>query len=224
MSSIEEQLEIPAISSLEDFRRWALSDEFPKRGRIDYIGGRIEVDMSPEDLFTHGNLKGEIYGVLWTRVKRQRSGVVFVDSSRLSSPSANLSVEPDVVYISRRAVDSGRVRLIPKASRQPGRYVEIEGAADLTVEIVSDSSVTKDMQRLPEAYFHAGVREFWLVDARGPELAFQIYHRGSDQFESTEADADGFQRSTVFPCAYRLDRGQDPVGLWEYDLREKSLD
>ena len=33
----EEQVEIPTdIQSLADFRRWALSDDFPERGRIDY--------------------------------------------------------------------------------------------------------------------------------------------------------------------------------------------
>jgi hypothetical protein len=34
----EEQVEVPlALRSLADFRRWALSDKFPKTGRIDYI-------------------------------------------------------------------------------------------------------------------------------------------------------------------------------------------
>jgi hypothetical protein len=30
---------------------------------------------------------------------------------------------------------SGRVRLVPKAGDKPGRYVEVEGAPDLIVEI-----------------------------------------------------------------------------------------
>ena len=60
----EEQVEVPLnLQSLEDFRRWALSSAFPERGRIDFLAGRIEVDMSPEDLFTHGTLKGEIYQI-----------------------------------------------------------------------------------------------------------------------------------------------------------------
>ena len=33
----EEQVEIPLnLRSLSDFRRWALSDDFPERGRVDY--------------------------------------------------------------------------------------------------------------------------------------------------------------------------------------------
>ena len=51
----EERVEIPYFHSLAEFRAWALSDDFPERGRIDYIGGRIEVDLSPENLFFHGS-------------------------------------------------------------------------------------------------------------------------------------------------------------------------
>ena len=39
----EERVEIPYFRSLAEFRAWTLSDDFPERGRIDYIGGRIEV-------------------------------------------------------------------------------------------------------------------------------------------------------------------------------------
>jgi Uma2 family endonuclease len=54
--------------------------------------------------------------------------------------------------------------LVPKAGAEPGRYIDVEGPPDLIVEIVSDTSVAKDTRRLPEAYFRAGVAEFWLAD------------------------------------------------------------
>ena len=48
---IEDRLEIPlGLRTLADFRAWALSDDFPEKGRIDYVQGRIEVDMSPEEV------------------------------------------------------------------------------------------------------------------------------------------------------------------------------
>src|SRR5580765_2215484 len=109
----DQQLRIPAINSLTDFRQWFRGDDFPERGRIDYIAGQIEVDMSPEDLFTHGSVKTEVAMAIYGRVKQLRSGQVFIDRTRISSPVANLSVEPDIVYISNRSIDSGRVRLIP---------------------------------------------------------------------------------------------------------------
>jgi hypothetical protein len=47
------ELEVPLVRSLGEFRAWAASASFPTHGRIDYISGDIEVDMSPEDLYTH---------------------------------------------------------------------------------------------------------------------------------------------------------------------------
>ena len=118
-----------------------------------------------------------------------------------------------------RSIDDGRVRLIPKASGEPGRYVEVEGGPDLVVEIVSDSSVQNETGRLPAAYFAAGVREYWLIDARGKELSFQIQHRGTNAFEPMQTDAGGFQPGAVLQCRYCLDRGRHARGHWVYQLR-----
>ena len=87
----EEQVEVPlGIRSLSDFRRWAVGDDFPENGRIDYIAGRIEVDMSPEDVFCHSVLKSEIARLLCNLVKRGQHGYVLIDRTRISSPEAEL--------------------------------------------------------------------------------------------------------------------------------------
>ena len=123
----EERIEIPYFPSLAEFRAWALSDDFPERGRIDYIGGRIEVDMSPENLFFHGSIKTEVVRVLANIVQSAGGGYLFSDRTRVSSPDADLSAEPDVVYLSADSIDSGRVRLVPSASGEADSYVELEG-------------------------------------------------------------------------------------------------
>lgn len=218
----EERVEIPmALRSLADFRRWATSDDFPEQGRIDYIGGRIEVDMSPEDFFCHATLKVEIAAALHRRVKVENLGHVVTDRTRVSSVEGDLSVEPDIAFISHETLRTGRARLVPKAGSERGRYIELEGAADLVVEIVSDSSVQKDTRRLPEAYFRAGVAEFWLVDARGESLVFRIHVRGESGFEAVEPDSEGFQPSGVLTCSYRLEGRRDAQGNWAFDLVEK---
>ena len=136
----EERVEIPLdLRSLADFRRWALSDEFPQQGRIDFLAGTIEVDMSPEDFFSHGTLKVEIIRVLSRLVKQSGSGYLVTDRTRVSCPKAELSAEPDIVFVSNETLAAGRARLVAAATGQPGRYVELEGAPDLVVEIVSDS-------------------------------------------------------------------------------------
>jgi Uma2 family endonuclease len=208
----EEQVEIPLdLRSLAEFRRWALSDCFPEQGRIDYLAGRIEVDMSPEDFFCHGTLKVELVRVLSQRVKDAGSGHLVSDRTRVSSPEADLSAEPDIVF----------ARLVAATTGQPGRYVELEGAPDLVVEIVSDRSEAKDTRRLPEAYSRAGVREFWLADARGEEIVFLIHQRGEASFEPVERDSEGFQPSAVLGCRFRLDGRRDARGHWTFDLRER---
>lgn len=212
-------LEIPLVQSLDAFRAWAMSDDFPEQGRIDYIDGRIEVDMSPEDLYSHGAIKIELIRVLIQCVRDLGDGELFSDRTRVSTPEAALSSEPDVVFVSEESFTSGRVREVPKASGEPDRYVELEGGPDLVVEIVSDSSVVKDTQRLPPAYWRAGVTEYWLIDARGDDLVFQIHHRGAERFEPVASDADGFQRSRVFVRRFLLTRSRNSRGRWRFELR-----
>ncbi len=219
---IEEQLEIPLdLRSLADFRRWATSDAFPERGRIDYLAGRIEVDMSPEDLFCHGTLKGEIYSAVHQIVKSKDLGYLFIDRARVSSVEADLSAEPDIVLVRHATLAAGRVRLIAKASGQADRYIELEGTPDLIVEIVSDASVGKDTKRLPKTYFKAGVPEFWLADARRQPLVFRSYERGASRYRAVQPDRKGFQFSPVLGCHFRLDSRRDAQGHQVFDLRQK---
>lgn len=218
----EEQVEIPLdLRSLAEFRHWALSGCFPEQGRIDYLAGRIEVDMSPEDFFCHGTLKVELIRVLSQRVKDAGSGHLVTDRTRVSCLEADLSAEPDIVFVSHQALAAGRARLVAGATGQPGRYVELEGAPDLVVEIVSDRSEAKDTHRLPEAYFQAGVREFWLADARGEQIVFLIHQRGKAGFVPVQSDSEGFQPSAVFGCSLRIDGRRDAQGHWTFDLRHR---
>ena len=216
---LDERFEIPMnLGSLEAFRRWAVSDTFPAEGRIDFIGGQIEVETPPEDLFTHGAVKTEMVVVLGQRAKKVSPGDLFTDRTRISSPSGEFSAEPDIVFVSEDCLRSRRVSLVPKAGGQPDRYVEIVGAPDLVVEIVSDASVHKDTDRLPKAYFYAGVLEYWLVDARGDEVEFSVFGRGKARFERVSLDDGGFQRSEVFGAGFRLQRERRSLGGWNYDL------
>ncbi len=217
----EERIEIPYFPSLAEFRAWALSDDFPQRGRIDYIGGRIEVDMSPGNLFFHGSIKTEVVRVLANIVQSAGGGYLFSDRTRVSSPNADLSAEPDVVYVSADSIDSGGVRLVPSPSGEADSYVELEGAPDLVVEIVSDSSVAKDTKRLPISYWCAGIAEYWLLDVRGERLLFRIHARGGDGYESAPVDAGGFQLSAVFDHRFRLERRRNARGRWVFDLQSR---
>jgi Uma2 family endonuclease len=222
--ALNEDLEIPFVASLEAFRKWARSDDFPDRGRIDYLAGRIEVDMSPEDYYSHGGLKVEVIRVLGHLIKAGDLGDLRSDRTRVSSTEANLSAEPDLVFVSFDTFASGRARLVAKVTEEADRFVEIEGAPDLVVEIVSDRSVAKDTVRLRTAYWQAGISEYWLLDARGDELVFHIHRRGPSDYEPAAAGVDGYLHSVVFDRWFRLTRRRDRRGGWAFDLEHRRGD
>lgn len=214
---VDDQCRIPGdLATLAAFRRWALSDDFPTSGRIDWVASHIEVEMSPEDIFTHGTLKTALIARLWP-LATYRGIHLFAGETRVSSEAGDLSVEPDVVAISEGAIEGGRVRLVPAAGGRPDRFVEIEGAPDLIVEIVSDSSVRKDNHRLPASYHAAGVREFWLIDARRADVQFAI-HRWEPSGYVADISRDSVCRSTVFSCTFALVRSRNAAGRFIYDL------
>jgi Uma2 family endonuclease len=213
--AIENEVQIPAdLRDLSDFRRWTHSRSFPERGRIDYVDGRIEVDMSPEDLFLHATPKTTIVYAIKSVVLQDDRGHVCVDSMRLVSERGDLSVEPDVVFVSFESLDSGKVELVG-ASRPEATFIEFRGAADLVVEVVSRSSTNKDLKLLPKAYFRAGVREYWIADVRRSSR-FTIYKRGKRAFEATPVDPTGFQPSCVLERRFRFRRERHRRGHWEY--------
>ncbi len=221
MASIifQEQLEVPGgIDSLAEFRRWATSDRFPERGRIDYVSGYIEVDMQPMPLYSHGGVRVEVAMVLAELVKQGGMGECYFGRTRFSSVPADLSAEPDVIFLSHDSIDSGRVQFVEKAGRTDD-VIEIEGGPDLVFEIVSNSSVNNDTKRLPAAYFSAGVREFWLIDARGDDLIFHIHRRGSSAFEPVDVENNDYQKSEVFARRFRLTRKRNRRGRWAYELQ-----
>ncbi len=212
-----------SLPDLESFRRWARSNEFPEKGRIDWIAGDVEVDMSPEDLNTHGSPKAAIARDLGELIEGADRGVAYIDSTRISAPAGDLSAEPDVVVILFESVEAGRVRLVPKKRAVEGRYVEIEGAADLVVECISDSSEDKDSRRLKEAFWQAGVREYWLVDARVAPPSLTLFRHTSRGYRAVPTRHDGFTPSPVAGVAVRLVRLPARAGLVRHRLESRPL-
>ena len=220
---IEESLRIPTEAlTFEGFRHWAHSGEFPDTGRIDYLAGDVEVDMSPEDLHTHGIVKVAITVGLDALVTARELGEVFSDSTRITSPVAELSAEPDVVVVLWESLQAGRVRYLPAAGKKPDRFTEIEGAPDVVVEVVSDSSVRKDTKRLPPLYAQAGVPELWIVDTRGRDMRFDLKLLQDGEYVSRGPDAGGWLRSERLGALVRLSRRKTPISTWGYRLEHRE--
>ncbi len=202
--------------TLAGFRAWATSDEFPEHLRAAFLGDEVFLDLSNEDPETHVSVKGEISRVLITLNRELQLGKLYADGLLVSNEAANVSNNPDASFYSRKSLQTGRARLVPREG-QPDRYREVEGTPDWVLEVLSDSSVQKDTRQLREAYHRAGVPEYWLVDARGEEIAFQILYRRKRDYVAVPVQ-DGWQASRVFGRSFRLVRRRDEFGLWEYTL------
>src|SRR5262245_10723971 len=211
---------IPAgITDLDAFRRWALSDDFPDDARVSFLDGEIWVDPSMERGFSHNDVKHEVAGVLRRLARAAGSGRYFGDGMRLSHAQANLSTDPDGVFVSYASQDAGRVRLVPNVNDVD--VVELEGTPDMVLEVVSDSSIEKDTQTLPPLYHRAEVPEFWRIDARGDELHFEILQRAAAGWAATQRP-DGWWHSAVFARDFRLVREADPRGQPWFTLEERQ--
>jgi Uma2 family endonuclease len=220
--SPEQKILIPATAhTLAGFRTWAKSDQFPDHGHISFINQEIIIDMSPEELETHVIVKMEIARVLLNFNRKKQFGKFYGDGTLVSNELANLSTEPDATFITWETLDAGRVRLIPRTGEK-GQYIEVEGTPDWVLEIVSDNSVRKDTVRLRQRYHRAGIPEYWLVDARGEEISFQILLHGDTDYIAS-LGRNGWQESRVFGRKFRLIRQRDQRGFWDYTLQMKSI-
>jgi Uma2 family endonuclease len=206
--------------TLAGFRAWAKSQAFPERGRISFLDEEIVIDMSPEEIETHGKVKTEIsYGLVHLNKKR-KLGEFYADRALLTNVEANLSTEPDATFATWKRLQAGRVRLVPREDEQ-GQYLEVEGSPDWVLEIVSKGSVRKDTTRLREQYHQAGIREYWLIDARGEAIDFALLVWQEGGYVPAATSRGGWQLSPVFGRRFRLTRRRNRVGRWEYTLQVK---
>jgi Uma2 family endonuclease len=193
------------------YRRWATSDDFPNIGWISYLDGLIWVDLNMERVI-HNQIKGQIGAVLAILVQSLVLGRVFADHMLITKRSARLSTEPDGLFVSYDSIRTGRVLL-----KKGDDTLELEGSPDMTLEVVSASSVEKDTEHLPRLYWQAGVREYWLVDPRGNQLKFDILRWMADGYEPVRK-RNGWVKSDVFGKSFRLTQSVGPDGMTDCRL------
>ncbi|MSU77515.1 MAG: Uma2 family endonuclease [Gemmataceae bacterium] len=204
--------------TLVQFRRWTHSPTFPKTGTLSYIGKEVFIDMSPERLKSHGSVKTAVGGTVIPLVLKRKTGKLYFDRSRLVNKDADISNEPDALFASWEAFKTGRIRMVP--SNDGDDYIELEGTPDWVLEVVSPSSVSKDKVKLRKRYHLAGILEYWLIDARGDEIEFQILMHGDDDYVPAKRVGE-WQVSPVFGKKFRLRRIEDELGDVDFRLDVK---
>lgn len=219
VSLYDQEIEIPSwVTDLESFRRWSDDDAFPETGRFAYLKGAVCVDMSKEQLFSHNDVKSEINTVLRLLGKADHLGRYFTEGAFLSNVEADVSNQPDGMFVSSSGLQQGRVRIVEGKSEG---YVELEGSPEMVLEVVSPSSVGKDTVILRQAYAEAGIREYWLVDARKDPLRFDILRLRERSYAVGRKRA-GWVHSGVFGRWFRLTQQPGPDGFPEFTLHAQT--
>jgi Uma2 family endonuclease len=171
--------------------------------------------MSPESLETHNYIKADVALVVHGLILRRDLGRFIADRALFTNEAASISTEPDSMFVSRQSLRTGRCVLVE--SSRPGVSIEVTGSPDWILEVVSPTSVRKDKTILRGAYFRAGVAEYWLIDALGDNVEFEILVPGQNEFVAVAAQ-NGWLASPTFGCSFRLTRKKDEDGFWLYTL------
>src|SRR5712691_3953255 len=122
------------IDDLDSFCRWVCSDKPSKWGRYSFLNGEVWVDMSPEQFFTHNQVKATYAVVLGSLARAERLGRFCPDGMLLRNDAAGLSTEADGVFVSNKTLRARRVVI----SHLVAGYDVLDGTPDMALEIVSN--------------------------------------------------------------------------------------
>ena len=159
------QLDLSKSYTYADYLTWSF------RERVELILGKI-FKMSPVPGTRHQYVAMVISSSIFTHLKG-KSCRVFPAPYDVILPitsTSNTVVQPDVTVVC-----------------DPSKVTErgCEGAPDLVVEVVSKSSVTRDLHEKYNIYEQAGVKEYWVVYPT--EKTLIVFHlNGHGKYEPTK--------------------------------------
>jgi prevent-host-death family protein len=157
-----ELYEVPQKASYEEFLKLTEnSDE-----RYEYIEGEIYLLASPKTI--HQKVLGEIYHTFynWFQGKKCRPMLAPFDIT-LKRSSDNISVvQPDLMVICD----------LEENLNEKDYYM---GVPTLVVEIISESTRSKDFIKKLDLYMSTGVKEYWIINPLNKELSIYLFEENN---------------------------------------------
>ncbi len=133
--------------------------------RYEIIEGELFVTPSP--VTAHQRIVTRLASYLLTYVEEHDLGMVFVAPFDVVFSRFDV-VEPDILFIS-------------KAHLSVLTEKNIQGAPDLVVEVLSETTKEIDRTTKLKLYARFGVKEYWMVEPK--TCGFEIYRRGKKGLE-----------------------------------------
>jgi Uma2 family endonuclease len=166
--------------SYEEYVAWTDEDTFSE-----WVDGEVTVFMPPD--LQHNRISMFLATILNLFVNLHNLGQVIAAPFEMKLRDGRSYREPDLLFVS-----------IDRLGRLDDQ--RLNGPADLAVEIVSETSVTRDRREKFIEYASAGVREYWLFDAREGHRSFNPYRlTAGGTYEAIALDDRGRFHSTVLP-------------------------
>ncbi len=167
----------PAMT-YEEFLNWPGDNH-----HVEWVNGRM-VLMSPVTK-PHEIVRGFLYSLIKLFIEVRRLGEVYSEPFQMKTGPSLPGRAPDVFFVANENL--ARVRRL-----------NVEGPADLVVEIISPGSRATDRGDKFYEYERGGVPEYWLVDSERQQAEF--YLRGHDGiYRLAPLGSDGIYRSEVLP-------------------------
>lgn len=148
----------PERVSYEEFLRLTEESEH----RYELINGEVYFLASP--FYPHQKAVKEIFGefINWFRDKKCEPLAAPFDVTLVKSEKNICVVQPDILVICDREKIDGK-----------GKY---SGVPSLVVEVLSESTSTKDHVTKFELYMSTGVQEYWLVNTEQKAIYIYIFN------------------------------------------------
>jgi Uma2 family endonuclease len=182
----------PLRMTYEEYLDWLDEDK-----HAEWVNG--EVVMHSPVSRGHTAVGRFLLGILTHYVEENQAGELFYDPFQMKISADSPSRAPDIMFVA--TANLSRVK-----------DTEVEGTADLIVEIISPESRTRDRGEKFYEYEQGGVGEYWIVDPKRRQAEF--YQRGEDgNFHPVLPDASGIYRSAVLTALWL-----DVNWLWQSPL------
>ena len=144
--------------------------------RYEIIDGELYVTPSPQ--FAHQISVTRMTRYLSAFVEDNHLGLVFVAPFDVVFSQFDV-VEPDILYVS-------------KARSEVLTRKNVQGAPDLVIEVVSESTAKIDRTIKLKLYARFGVLEYWIFDPNGPSAKIYRRQHGALELVATLGPNDSF--------------------------------
>jgi Uma2 family endonuclease len=165
--------------SYEEYKRWK-----HEGGLTEWVDGEVQVYMPPTII--HQRVVAFLIFLLQGFIRLHRLGEVLAAPLTMRIQPGGAAREPDLFFLSSE-------------HRYLLTETELNGPADLAIEIISDESVTRDRDDKFYEYQAGGVREYWIIDPRPNRKRADFFVLDQNGIYQPVPVADGIYRSLVLP-------------------------